>query len=308
MSKNTTRRDFIKQTALAAGAAAGAIHFAAPNVMAKPADDKKLRVAAVAVGGMGGYAFGASLGENLVAIVEIDDNTIADALKTVPRPPRRQARAQGLSRLSQDARRGAQGAGRGADSTPDHHHAPAAIRAIEPRQCRSSPEAAGPQYRRVPEAGRGGQEAQGAHADGQPGALRRRLSPAGRVHLGRGHRQRDRDAHDLQSGFRRLGRHPARKARPGASTGTSGSGRRPTASTTTACIRSRGGAGGKFGTGTLGDMACHCMDGVFWALRLREVKAYAIECLSQQGGSEEMFPQSNVLQVRVPGPRRACRP
>ena len=76
MSKYTTRRDFIKQTALAAGAV-GAMHFAAPNVLAKPNDDKKLRVAAVAVGGMGGYAFGAGLGENLVAIVEIDDHTIA---------------------------------------------------------------------------------------------------------------------------------------------------------------------------------------------------------------------------------------
>ena len=56
----------------------------------------------------------------------------------------------------------------------------------------------------------------------------------------------------------------------------------------------------KFGTGTLGDLACHCMDGMFWSLKLHEVKAYTIECLSQRGGSDEMFTQSNVIKFEFP--------
>jgi hypothetical protein len=47
-------------------------------------------------------------------------------------------------------------------------------------------------------------------------------------------------------------------------------------------------------------MACHVMDGVFWALRLREANGYTVECLSQTGGSEEMYQQSNILRWDFP--------
>jgi predicted dehydrogenase len=56
----------------------------------------------------------------------------------------------------------------------------------------------------------------------------------------------------------------------------------------------------EFGTGTLGDMGCHVLDGVFWALRLAEAKKFTIECLAQKGGSKEMFPQSNHLRWEFP--------
>jgi predicted dehydrogenase len=55
-----------------------------------------------------------------------------------------------------------------------------------------------------------------------------------------------------------------------------------------------------FGAGTLGDMACHVMDGIFWALKLGQAKTYTIECLARKGGSEEMFPQDNVLRWEFP--------
>src|SRR5260370_39154143 len=44
----------------------------------------------------------------------------------------------------------------------------------------------------------------------------------------------------------------------------------------------------EFGTGTLGDMGCHVLDGVFWALKLGSVKQFAVECVAQRGGSKEM--------------------
>ena len=56
----------------------------------------------------------------------------------------------------------------------------------------------------------------------------------------------------------------------------------------------------EFGTGTIGDMACHNMDALFWALKLGEAKSYTIECTNQKGGSKEMFPTDNVVRWDVP--------
>jgi predicted dehydrogenase len=56
----------------------------------------------------------------------------------------------------------------------------------------------------------------------------------------------------------------------------------------------------EFGTGTLGDMGCHVLDGVHWALKLAEAKRFTIECMAQKGGSKEMFPQSNHLRWEFP--------
>ena len=51
----------------------------------------------------------------------------------------------------------------------------------------------------------------------------------------------------------------------------------------------------QFGTGTLGDNGCHYIDFPFTALRLGEAKRFTIECLHRTGGSEEMYPQDNVV-------------
>ena len=300
MSKNTTRRDFIKRTALAAGAAAGAMHFAAPNVMAKPADDKKLRVAAVAVGNMGGYAFGASLGENLVAIVEIDDHTIADALKTFhdrhgdkPEPKVYHDYRKMLDELHKEL-----------DvvlvSTPDHHHAPAAIRSIEPRtagllqkplahniaECRKLAEAA--RKHKVPtQMGNQGHCGEGCRRlveciwAGAIGNVIETHTIFNRDFGGSGGIPPGKPAPAHVHWNEWLGPAPYREYHDGLHPFAWRSWR-------------------KFGSGTLGDLACHCMDGLFWALKLRKVKNYSIECLSQHGGSEEMFTQGNVLKFEYP--------
>jgi len=56
----------------------------------------------------------------------------------------------------------------------------------------------------------------------------------------------------------------------------------------------------QFGTGTIGDMACHHLDGPFWALKLGEVKKFTFECLHSTGGSEEMYPQNNIVRYDIP--------
>ena len=54
-------------------------------------------------------------------------------------------------------------------------------------------------------------------------------------------------------------------------------------------------------------MGCHVLDGCFWALKLGEAKTYQIECVSQTGGSSEMFPQYNQLRWKF-GARGAMPP
>ena len=209
MTQRTTRRDFLKHTTLAAGAAAGTQLVGGPYLMAGPAPSRTLNVAVVGGGGMGGYAVGQARNERFVALVEIDDGRIAEILKGLDK---KQGPAEGLLRLSQDDRGVPQGHRRGAGLHAGPPPCPGGHPRDPPRQARLLPEAAGPQHLRVPRPGRGRQAEQGPHADGQPGPLRRRLSPPGRVHLGRGHRQRHRDAQHLRPRFRRQRRHPARQA------------------------------------------------------------------------------------------------
>jgi predicted dehydrogenase len=55
-----------------------------------------------------------------------------------------------------------------------------------------------------------------------------------------------------------------------------------------------------FGTGTIGDMACHRVAFPFMALRLWEVKKFTVECLNTKGGSDEKYPQDNVVCYHIP--------
>ena len=73
-----------------------------------------------------------------------------------------------------------------------------------------------------------------------------------------------------------------------------------TASITTACIRSRGGAGGSSAPERSATWLATAWTAIFWALKLAEIKNYSIECLAQYGGSEEMFTQGNVIKFEFP--------
>ena len=55
-----------------------------------------------------------------------------------------------------------------------------------------------------------------------------------------------------------------------------------------------------FGTGTIGDMACHWLDFPFWGLKVCEVKKFTVKCLDTKGGSEEMYPSDNVVRYDLP--------
>lgn len=55
-----------------------------------------------------------------------------------------------------------------------------------------------------------------------------------------------------------------------------------------------------FGTGVLGDMGCHVLDGVFWAFKLWQVESYTVECLAQTAAPDGQHPRHNVIHWRIP--------
>ncbi len=55
-----------------------------------------------------------------------------------------------------------------------------------------------------------------------------------------------------------------------------------------------------FGCGAIGDMACHIMDPVFWALKLYEAPTYAVEVMQQEGLTQYAFPDSSIIKFEFP--------
>ncbi len=55
-----------------------------------------------------------------------------------------------------------------------------------------------------------------------------------------------------------------------------------------------------FGCGAIGDMACHIMDPVFWALKLYEAPTYSVEAIQQDGMTEEAFPNASIIKFEFP--------
>ena len=129
-SRQVSRRQFLQRTAAIASTAAGVQYLGMPFVRAADSPNSKLRVAVVGAGGMGGYSFDSSLKERLVAICDVDEKTIADRVKQFGEkckdlPP---------PKTFYDYRKMLDQCHKEIDvvliATPDHHHAPAAIRSI----------------------------------------------------------------------------------------------------------------------------------------------------------------------------------
>jgi hypothetical protein len=125
ISPNTTRRAFLKQAALALGAASMA---SAPSLLAQRSPNAKLAVAVIGCGGRGEVSLEAALGEELVAIVDVDDSRLAAAA-------RKASERNAHPRTFSDYRRMFDAMHKDLDAvmvaTPDHHHAPASLRGLK---------------------------------------------------------------------------------------------------------------------------------------------------------------------------------
>ena len=297
MKATTTRREFLKKTAAAAGAA-----LAVPYVMCRPAraQEEKLGVAVVGAGGMGGYAMNQSLSERCVAVCDIDDGKIAEALKKaaerqpdVAPPP-----------VYVDYRKMLEERANDIDvvliSTPDHNHAPAAIRAIDLgkhvfvqkpmahniRECAVLAQAA-------KEKGVLTQMGNQGHCSGTfrraceelwagvVGNVTETHSLLGRNFGGTGGRPETKPIPNGVHWDPWVGPAPYRDYHDG--------------------LHPFGWRNWRdFGTGSVGDMACHNVDCVYFGLKINEVKSYKMECLNTNGGSEEMCAQDNVVRFDIP--------
>ena len=123
----STRRNFLKTTVATAGAVAGTRVFGAPAILADRSPNSKLGVAVIGCGGMGSDNPGVAAGERAVALVDVDEGSLGKAVQRI------KDRAPGVPTFF-DYRKMFDKCHKDLDvvliATPDHHHAPAAMRAI----------------------------------------------------------------------------------------------------------------------------------------------------------------------------------
>ncbi|MBM3477126.1 MAG: Gfo/Idh/MocA family oxidoreductase [Armatimonadetes bacterium] len=297
MKLKATRREFLKKTALATGAT-----FAAPYLIPRSvrAQEGKLGVAVIGAGGMGGYAVDLALRERCVALCDIDDGKLAEALKKAtdraPDLPAPKAYADFRVLLEECAN--------DLDvvliSTPDHTHAPAAIRAIDLgkpvfvqkpmahniRECAVLAKAAKDKGVLTQMGNQGHCSGTFRRAceelwAGAVGNVTETHSLLGRNFGGTGTRPETKPVPPGVHWDEWLGPAPYRDYHDG--------------------LHPFGWRNWRdFGTGSVGDMACHNVDCVFFGLKVYEAKTYTIECLNTNGGSEEMCAQDNVVRYDIP--------
>jgi predicted dehydrogenase len=287
------RRRFLQRTAGLAGMAAGAQYFGMPALLSAAAPNSKLGVAVIGCGGMGGGNPDVAANERCVALVDADENRLGEAVKRiqnrVPNP-----------KTYFDYRKMYDECGKDLDvvliATPDHHHGPAAIRAIKLGKAAFVQKPLAHNIRECYELAKAAKEHKVMTQMGNQG------------HYGESIR---RVCENIWAGA--IGKVTEVHAFMGRNFG--GSGKRPASKPVPAGLHWDEWLGPApfreyhdklhpfdwrswrdFGTGTVGDMACHNLDTLFWALKLGEAKKFTIECLNTKGGNEEMWPQDNVVR------------
>jgi predicted dehydrogenase len=120
MSNNVSRRDFLKSAAIA-----GAGLLAAPTIWAEvKSPNEKLNIAGIGAGGQGGSDINNVSSENIVALCDVDDLRAGSTYKRFPKAKRYNDYREMLEKEAKliDAV---------TIGTPDHHHAPAAAMAMK---------------------------------------------------------------------------------------------------------------------------------------------------------------------------------
>jgi len=276
-----------------AGATAGAQFIQMPALLSAASAGNKLGIAVIGCGGMGSGNPGIAANERLVALVDVDDNKLAEGVKKV------QAKVSDPKTFF-DYRKMYDECHKDIDvvliATPDHHHAPAAMRAIklgknvfvqkpmghDIAECNALAKAA-KANNVLTQMGNQGHYGESIRRvceyiwDGAIGNVTEVHALLGRNFGGKGGRPASKPVPAGLHWDEWLGPAPFREYHEGLHPFNWRSWR-------------------DFGTGTVGDMACHNLDTLFWALKLAEAKTFTIECLNTRGGSEEMYPQDNVVR------------
>ncbi len=120
MSRNINRRDFLRSATLA-----GAALAAAPRIWAEmKSPNEKLNIAGIGAGGQGGSDVRNVRSENIVALCDVDDRNAAKTYNEFPNAKKYYDYREMLEKEAKNIDAVTIG-------TPDHHHAPAAAMAIK---------------------------------------------------------------------------------------------------------------------------------------------------------------------------------
>ena len=297
MAKRCSRRRFLKGSAAAAGVAALASVSRGPFVLAQQSPGDKLRVAVIGAAGMGGYSVDCALSENLVALVDVDEKNIAKVMKE-------SVKDTAKPKIFYDYRKMLDECHKDLDvvliATPDHHHAPAAIRAINYGKhvfCQKPLAHNIAECYALAKAAREKKVLTQMGNQGYCGEAIRRVAE----YVAAGAIGTVTETHTLlDRNFGGTGGRPPSKPVPAGLHWDEWIGPAPYRDYHDGLHPFSWRDWKAFGTGTIGDMACHRLAYPFMALRLWEVKKFTVECINTKGGSDEKYPQDNVVCYHIP--------
>ncbi len=301
MTTSTTRRNFMKQMA-AAGAVASTASLAIPRRVY--AQNQKLRVAFIGVGGIGGQHRNAihSLGEDCPCFADVDRRTWGEILKQWPN-------ARGYQDYREMFDKEAKNFDAVMIGTPDHHHYPATVLAFQAGkhvytqkpltqtvwEARQLTKLAAANPKIVTQMGNQGHAGEGwrlVYEWIHSGALGDVLEV---------HSWTNRPV--WPQGIKRPEGEDPVPSELDWDVWIGPSPMRPYKNRTYHGFNWRG--WWDFGAGALGDMACHTMDGMFWALDPGH--AATVEPVAATPHNDDSFPSSTVVKWTFPakGNRKA---
>ena len=300
MNTKLTRRSFLKSTAVTTG-----VLSAAPfNILTAANAGEKIRCVQIGCGGRGMSHLDATLNENLVAIVEVDEKRHATVKKALKNKNRENEQLETFT----DYRRMFDKHGKNIDAvfiaTPNHQHALPAMIAMQLGKnvyC----------------------EKPVCHDIGEARALRA-LAAKTKVATQMGNQGH------CEEGYRKLCEYiwagvigPVKETHSWTNRANGGLGPRPPAKPAPAGFHWDEWVGPApyrdfhddihphewhgwydFGNGSIGNMGCHVLDGLYWALKVEHPTSIEVE--QMRGGSNERYPVG--CRVRWDIPARGDRP
>ncbi|MCY3021770.1 MAG: Gfo/Idh/MocA family oxidoreductase [Planctomycetota bacterium] len=290
MAGKCSRRSFVKRAAMVAGAA-----VCAPYVMADGAPNSKLGTAVIGSGGQGGASVNEAVGERLIALVDVDDNRLAETTKNV-------SKAHPNVKTYFDYRKMLDECHKDIDAvfiaTPDQHHAPAAIRCIDlGKHVYVEKPMAYCLYevRKLTESARAKKVMTQLGNQGHSGEEYRRLCE----YIWAGAIGQVKETHSWTTWkFGNDGKQPPNSAPPKNLHWDEWLGPTLTGEYNSELHPMWWRKYINYGTGSTGDQGCHVMDGVFWALKLKSPTTF--ELIEQRAGSKDRWPVLNTIRYDFP--------
>ncbi|MHC4539609.1 MAG: Gfo/Idh/MocA family protein [Planctomycetota bacterium] len=286
--KRLSRREFMSTLA-----ASTAVTVVPAHVMGRDAPSNKLNIAAIAAAGRARANLKGTSSENIVALCDVDAKRLSDARKGFPRARDEMDKAIDAVIVS----------------TPDHTHSVAAIRAIKMGKhvyCEKPLAHSIYEVRQITEAARKhkvqtqmGNQGHSSESirmmcewvrDGAIGEVRKVYAWSSRPSGGAAfavNMKRPKDRPAVPEGLDWdlwLGPAPYRPYHP-------------------AYLPFKWRGWLDFGTGALGDMGCHILDPVFWALKLGEADTIEVEATSTHFDPEimaETYPVASIVRYTFP--------